>query len=193
MCLSSVRDTSSSSVKPLGMVEESPRSRRSIKRAINYCEEDSVLSLEEEVERVSAKAIKGIKLNAWTREDKEILRLAVEKFSRRCNKVSFARIAKDPDVYGLLGRTSKQLREKWVNNLCLDFLGGGSIQESHKLIIERLYNTHPRKWQTISEKFADIHVNNKPAGKYYSGNAIKNYFNSSGWKKIELQLEVRKL
>ncbi len=140
--------------------------------------------IQEKVERVVFSKIHG----SWTAKDEKILKEVIEKHTKEhpdmrpyCGSGSdpqwskvFLTISKYPEIKQL-DRNAKQLREKWIRDICPNSLGG-SIQKNHQKTIERLYQANPNKWTAISKEFAEMDLCDKPLGKFYSDNTIKNYF-----------------
>ena len=117
----------------------------------------------------------------WSKRDESILKKAVLRSLDATGEVLFDKLSKELDLEKP-GRTGKQLREKWVNDLHPNSLGG-RILKDHRESIKNLCKTFPRKWAKISNLFTETILPNKRAGQYYSQNAIKNFFNNSKKRK----------
>ncbi len=178
---------------PFRVDEKGGRPNRSSKRKIDYYEGPQEEG--EKVREVATKAIRRSKINIWTHEEVETVKRAVERScSARGSSIESwifdSKIMEQAEMR-CLGRSAKQVREKWKNNLSPNSLGG-SVQECHKAIIKKLSDEHPQKWEEISRIFSEMDAPGKPAGKYYSSNAIKNYIYSLNNKSARAKSKLAK-
>eukprot|EP00924_Labyrinthula_sp_SR-Ha-C_P001692 snap_masked-scaffold_18-processed-gene-6.56-mRNA-1 protein AED:0.15 eAED:0.15 QI:62/0.5/0.33/1/0.5/0.33/3/0/441 len=92
----------------------------------------------------------GLKKGQWSaEEDKLLLSLAqkqIEAMGPNRKKVSWGKVAK-----GVPGRTAKQCRERWVNNLNPAINRGPWTREEDQIILS-VYSVFPKKWATIAKK-----------------------------------------
>ncbi len=132
-------------------------------------------------------------IKKWLPDEEDVIKEAVKKYNAEnpknlaylgpCfdiyNCLAFSIIAEYPEV-AALGRSPKQIREKWMNELCDNCIGSSIKEESHRQIIEKLYEVYGRRWGEIARVFAEFDEQDLPGkskGTYYSGNTIKNHFN----------------
>jgi len=94
----------------------------------------------------------GLKKGQWSPDEDELLiKLAQEQLNKCDEECKRGRIPWGIVKKGIPGRTAKQCRERWINNLNPEIRRGNWTTEEDQLILE-LYEQMPQRWAAISKQ-----------------------------------------